>query len=190
MKTAARITEMKIRETKLAGCFILEHDTFFDNRGSFLESYNKRKFERLTNHTVEFVQDNLSFSKKGVLRGLHFQRAPYEQAKLIQVVRGEVIDVIVDLRKESETLGQHIRLKMSSENPKCVFIPKGMAHGFLALSDEVCFQYKCDEFYNPIAESGIAHDDEELKIDWGYPKDKIILSEKDKDLPSFKSYLK
>lgn len=181
---------MNIEETRLEGCFILEYDNYLDHRGSFRESYNKKRFEKLTNLSVEFVQDNLSFSKEGVLRGLHFQKAPYEQAKLVQVIKGEVLDVIVDLRKKSKTFGQHIKLKMSAKSPKSVFIPKGMAHGFLALSEDVCFHYKCDEFYNPNAESGIAHDDQDLNIDWAYPKEKIILSKKDKNLPSFKSLLK
>ncbi len=178
---------MKIKETKLSGCFILSHDVFIDERGSFLESYNKKQFERLTNQKIDFVQDNLSFSKKGVLRGLHFQRAPYEQAKLIHVIQGEVLDVIVDLRRKSKTFGQHICLKMSAKIPKSIFIPKGMAHGFLALSDNVCFNYKCDEFYQPRAEGGIAFNDKDLAIDWEYPLHKVILSDKDKCLPNFKS---
>lgn len=178
---------MKIRETKLKGCFILTYDTYQDKRGSFWESYNKYQFQKLTKLSVDFVQDNLSFSKKGVLRGLHFQKAPFAQAKLIQVIAGEVIDVIVDLRKNSKTFGQHIQLKLNSEDPKCVFIPKGMAHGFIALTENVIFQYKCDEFYNPDAENGIAYNDKDLNIDWGFPEAKIILSEKDKNLPSFKS---
>lgn len=181
---------MNVRKTKLEGCFVLEHKTYHDRRGIFWESYNKNVFKKLTKLSISFVQDNLSFSQKGVLRGLHFQKAPFAQAKLIQVINGEVLDVIVDLRTESKTFGQHICLKMNSDNPRSVFIPKGMAHGFLALSDEVCFQYKCDEFYNPQAESGIAFDDGDLDIDWGYPKEKIILSEKDKNLPSFKSLFK
>ena len=181
---------MEVIETELEGCLLIKNRLFKDERGFFQQAYSKKDFLFHTGMDVDFVQDNLSFSKKGVLRGLHFQKAPYEQAKLIQVIKGSVFDVIVDLRFESKTFGKHIRLKLDAADPVSVFIPKGMAHGFLAISDEVCFQYKCDEFYCPEAESGIAFDDSTLNIDWAFPKEKIILSEKDRNLPSFKSFLK
>ncbi|WP_299533690.1 dTDP-4-dehydrorhamnose 3,5-epimerase [Ulvibacterium sp.] len=178
---------MKIIRTKLDGCFIVKPKTFIDYRGAFLESYHKDRFLETTGLDIDFVQDNLSFSKKGVLRGLHFQAGEFAQAKLIRVVKGEILDVIVDLRKESPTYGEHVKLKMIEEENRSVFIPKGMAHGFLALSDDVIFAYKCDRYYTPKAEKGIAFNDSVLGIDWEYPKDDIILSEKDKNLPSFRS---
>ncbi|RNC92274.1 MAG: dTDP-4-dehydrorhamnose 3,5-epimerase [Allomuricauda sp.] len=181
---------MEVIETELQGCLLITNRIFKDERGNFRQTYSKKEFFSHTGLDIDFVQDNLSFSKKGVLRGLHFQTPPYEQAKLIQVIKGRVLDVIVDLRAESETFGKFICLTLDADDSKSVFIPKGMAHGFLTLSDEVCFHYKCDEFYRPDAESGIAYDDQDLNIDWGYRKEEIILSEKDKKLPSFKSFLK
>lgn len=178
---------MKLIETGLKGCFILEHDLYKDGRGIFHEAYNRKDFERLTGLKVDFVQDNMSISKKGVLRGLHFQREPHSQAKLIQVLKGEVLDVIVDLRKNSKTFGEYLKLRIKAPEGKSIFIPKGMAHGFLCLSEEVLFQYKCDAFYDPNSESGIVYNDPDLAIDWEYPENNIILSDKDKNLPSFKS---
>lgn len=178
---------MKIIRTKLEGCLVLELQKFRDQRGFFWESYHKESFARTTGLDTNFVQDNMSFSKKGVLRGLHFQTGEFAQAKLIQVVKGEILDVIVDLRKESPTYGEYIKLRMTGEENRSVFIPKGMAHGFLTLSDDAIFAYKCDNYYNPEAERGIVFNDSDLEIDWEYPNEDIILSEKDKALPSFKS---
>ncbi|WP_343486898.1 dTDP-4-dehydrorhamnose 3,5-epimerase [Allomuricauda sp. d1] len=176
---------MKLTETKLADCFLIEHDVFKDERGLFLESYNKAAFEKLTGLKINFIQDNISISKRGVLRGLHYQSPPYEQAKLITVLKGEVIDVVVDIRKNSDTFGTHLKFRMHADERKSLFIPKGMAHGFLALSDEVLFHYKCDAYYNPASESGILYNDAELQIDWEFLDEAIILSDKDKELPNF-----
>ncbi|UJH69271.1 dTDP-4-dehydrorhamnose 3,5-epimerase [Allomuricauda sp. SCSIO 65647] len=178
---------MKLTETKLKGCFIFEHDLYKDERGTFQEAYNRKDFERLTGLKVDFVQDNISTSKNGVLRGLHFQKEPHGQAKLIKVLRGEVLDVIVDLRKDSKTFGEHLKLKIKASEGKSIFIPKGMAHGFLCLSEETVFQYKCDAFYNPNSESGIVYNDPDLAIDWGHPSAELILSEKDRHLPVLKA---
>jgi dTDP-4-dehydrorhamnose 3,5-epimerase len=177
---------MKFKETKLKGCFIIEPTIFKDDRGLFYESYQKDKFEDQIGEKVDFVQDNVSVSKKGVLRGLHFQKGFHAQAKLIQVLKGEALDVVVDLRKGSKTFGKHFKLIISSANKKSIFIPKGMAHGFLALSEEVIFTYKCDNYYNPKAEGGIIYSDSTLNIDWEIPADKLILSKKDLTLPVLK----
>ena len=173
---------MNIRETKLKGCFIIEPSIYKDSRGLFYESYHKTKFEEAIGKSVSFVQDNISFSKKGVLRGLHFQKGEFSQAKLVQVLKGEVLDVVVDIRKDSTTFGQYVKMKISSDNKKNIFIPKGMAHGFLALTEDVVFSYKCDNFYNPKAESGIVYNDPSLNIAWEFPEEEIILSDKDLEL--------
>lgn len=167
----------------------MELKAFPDQRGAFLESYHKETFLKTTGLEIDFVQDNLSFSKKGVLRGLHFQKGEFAQAKLIQVMKGEILDVIVDLREESSTYGEHVKLRMAGKENRSIFIPKGMAHGFLALSKDVVFAYKCDSYYNPEAEAGIVFNDSDLGIDWEYPKKDIILSEKDRTLPNFKSLI-
>ena len=178
---------MKLTKTNLEGCFIIEPSVFEDERGLFFESYHKRDFEKKIGKRVDFVQDNQSLSKKGVLRGLHFQKGTYAQAKLVRVVKGEVLDVVVDIRKESPTFGKHFKLKLSEIGNNLIFMPKGMAHGFLTLSNEAVFTYKCDEYYNQQAECGIIYNDPELNIDWEYPQEKIILSQKDLQLPSIKS---
>jgi dTDP-4-dehydrorhamnose 3,5-epimerase len=172
-------------ETKLSGCFILEPKIHTDERGLFFETFRKEDLEAAVGYNVDFVQENQSISKKGVLRGLHFQKSEAAQAKLISVANGDVLDVIVDLRQESLTYGQHIKIELSSENKKSIFIPKGMAHGFLAISDEVVLTYKCDNYYNPKLESGIIYNDENLNIDWQFPKEQLILSPKDLRLPKF-----
>ncbi len=177
---------MNITETNLKGCFIIEPTVYKDDRGYFLESYRKQLLDSAIGHEIMFVQDNQSVSKKGVLRGLHFQKGAYSQAKLVQVIKGKVVDVVVDIRKHSETFGQHFKIRLSDRNNKILFIPKGMAHGFLSLTDETIFTYKCDEYYNQSSEGGIIFNDSELNIDWEYPLEKIILSQKDLDLPSFK----
>jgi dTDP-4-dehydrorhamnose 3,5-epimerase len=159
---------------------------FKDDRGYFFESHNAQKFNELTGHSINFVQDNESFSTKGVLRGLHFQKGEHAQAKLVRVIKGEVLDVTVDLRKNSRTFGQHFSILLSGDNFQQLFIPRGFAHGFIVMSNEAVFQYKCDNYYNKESEGGLHHADPELKIDWRMPTDKLIVSDKDRELPYLK----
>ena len=177
---------MKVTETYLKGCFIIEPKVFVDNRGLFFESFHRGKFKEVLGLDLDFVQDNQSISKQGVLRGLHFQEGVHAQAKLIHVVKGKVLDVVVDLRRESPTFGAHMTIELSDSNRKSIFIPKGMAHGFVVRSPEAIFAYKCDAYYHPSSERGLIYNDSTLGIDWDYPSDKIILSEKDAVLPTFK----
>lgn len=179
---------MKVTETYIKGCFVLEPNVFEDERGIFFESYNKKLFEKEIGRKVDFVQDNHSVSKKGVLRGLHFQQGEHSQAKLLRVVKGEILDVVVDLRKESSTFGQHFKINLSSKDKKMLFMPKGMAHGFLVLEENTAFAYKCDNYYNKDADSGIFYADADLKIDWEFSTQEIILSKKDKNLQTFKDF--
>lgn len=175
---------MKVVETDIKGVFILEPQVFGDSRGYFFESFSQKQFDELVGETV-FVQDNESKSSYGVVRGLHYQLPPYTQAKLVRVVKGSVWDVAVDLRKGSETYGQHIAVELSEENKRQFFIPKGFAHGFAVLSEEAIFQYKCDHYYAPGHEGGIKFDDAALGIDWRIPREEMILSEKDLQLGGF-----
>ena len=177
---------MKAIETKLKGCFVIEPSVFNDDRGYFFESYNKEKFEELTGSTVNFVQDNESFSTKGVLRGLHFQKGAHAQAKLVRVTHGEVLDVAVDIRPDSETFLQVVTERLSAENKKQLFVPRGFAHGFIVLSNTVVFNYKCDNFYNKASEGGIIYNDETLHIDWLLDSKDFLVSEKDLVLPTVK----
>jgi len=177
---------MKVTETKLKGCFVVEPRVFNDDRGYFFESYNKEKFEELTGSKVDFVQDNESFSTKGVLRGLHFQKGEHAQAKLVRVTHGEVLDVAVDIRPESETFLQVVTVRLSAENKKQLFVPRGFAHGFIVLSDTVVFNYKCDNFYNKASEGGIIYNDETLNINWVLDSSEFLVSEKDLILPTIK----
>ena len=177
---------MKITQTKLEGCYILEPNKIGDSRGYFFESFNASKFAELTGRTVDFVQDNQSFSTKGVLRGLHAQAGQYAQAKLVRVLQGAVLDVVLDARPDSPTFGQHEAIELSAENNLQVFIPRGFLHGFVVLSDSATFFYKCDNYYNPQAEGGVYYGDDDLNIDWIVPEDKLILSEKDQKLPRLK----
>ncbi|MDE6832274.1 MAG: dTDP-4-dehydrorhamnose 3,5-epimerase, partial [Muribaculaceae bacterium] len=170
---------MNIIKTEIEGVVILEPRVFSDDRGYFFESYSKKSFDNAIGHPVDFVQDNQSRSVKGVVRGLHFQRPPYAQAKLVRCVSGSVLDVAVDLRAGSPTYGQHIAVELTSDNHRMLFIPKGFAHGFSVLSDEAVFQYKCDEYYHPEAEGGISLLDPDLGIDWTTDLCKAILSPKD-----------
>lgn len=172
-------------ETKLRGCFILEPKIFEDERGYFFESFNEKHFNELTQTKTVFVQDNQSFSTKGVLRGLHYQTGEWSQAKLVRVTSGAVLDVAVDIRKESETYGQHVSVELSAENKKQLFVPRGFAHGFVVLSDTAEFFYKCDNFYNKASEAGIIYSDNALAIDWQLSYDSLIVSEKDMQLPPF-----
>ena len=175
---------MKIIETKLKGCFIIEPNIFGDERGYFLESFNKQKFNELIGVEIEFVQDNESYSTKGVLRGLHFQKGDFAQAKLVRVSQGAVLDIAVDIRKDSLTFGQHISIVLSSENKKQLFVPRGFAHGFIVLSDTVTFLYKCDNLYNKNSEGGIIYNDPSLNIDWKLPASEFVISQKDTVLPT------
>lgn len=178
---------MKIRQTGISGLIVIEPDVFGDSRGYFMESFSCRKFMELTGIDVDFVQDNESKSSYGVLRGLHFQRPPHAQSKLVRVVSGRVLDVAVDLRAGSPTYGKHYALELTGENHLQMFIPKGFAHGFAVLSDEAVFQYKCDEYYAPQSEGGVAWDDPDLAIDWQIPLEDVRLSEKDRNNPEFKA---
>ncbi|WP_010516314.1 dTDP-4-dehydrorhamnose 3,5-epimerase [Croceivirga radicis] len=171
---------MKITETKLKGCYLIEPKVFNDERGCFYEAFNKRILEDTLGYEVDFVQDNVSVSKYGVIRGLHYQEVPFAQAKLVFVTRGKVQDVVVDLRKDSPTFMQHLSIELNSNEKKLLFIPKGMAHGFAVLSDEAEFRYKVDEFYNRDAEKLLFYKDIKLQIDWLVPENEIILSDKDK----------
>jgi dTDP-4-dehydrorhamnose 3,5-epimerase len=177
--------EMNIIETEIQGVFIIEPKVFGDSRGYFFESFSKKEFESRIG-PVEFVQDNESKSCYGVVRGLHFQKPPHAQAKLVRVVKGKVLDVAVDLRKDSPTYGKHVTVELSEDNHRQVFIPKGFAHGFSVLSEEAVFQYKCDDYYAPETEGAVAWNDPELNIDWRVPADMMILSEKDKRHPELK----
>lgn len=177
---------MKAIETKLKGCFVIEPSVFNDDRGYFFESFNKEKFEKLTGSTVNFVQDNESFSTKGVLRGLHFQTGAHAQAKLVRVTHGEVLDVAIDIRPDSETFLQVVTERLSAENKKQLFVPRGFAHGFIVLSDTVIFNYKCDNFYNKASEGGVIYNDATLNIDWLLDSKDFLVSEKDLILPTVK----
>lgn len=177
---------MNVTETKLKGCFIIEPRVFNDDRGYFFESYNKAAFDKDLSMNVNFVQDNESFSTKGVLRGLHFQKGEFAQAKLVRVTQGEVLDVAVDLRPDSETFLQVETVLLSSENKKQLFVPRGFAHGFIVLSDTVVFNYKCDNVYNKESEGGIIYNDPSLNIDWMLDPSEFIVSDKDTILPTIK----
>lgn len=175
---------MNFIETKLSGCFILEPTVFNDERGYFLESFNKERFNKGIGKTIHFVQDNQSFSIKGVIRAMHYQVGGHAQAKLVRVLSGRVLDVAVDLRKESPTFGKHVAVELSNENKKQLFIPRGFGHGFAVLSDTAEFFYKCDNYYNKEAEGGIVYNDSTLNIDWKLPVLDIKVSEKDLVLPT------
>lgn len=170
---------MKIIETAIEGVVIIEPRLFKDERGYFFESFSQREFEEKI-RKISFVQDNESKSSYGVLRGLHFQKPPYAQSKLVRVIKGAVLDVAVDIRKGSPTFGKHVAVELTEENHLQLFIPRGFAHGFSVLSQEVIFQYKCDNFYAPQSEGALAWDDSDLNINWRIPTNQIILSEKDK----------
>ena len=172
---------MKKINTPLEGCFIIEPQIFNDERGYFFESYSQSKFESLLGREIQFVQDNESLSQQGTLRGLHMQQGAFAQAKLVRVISGEILDVVVDMRKKSPTFGHYFSIILSSENKKQLFVPRGFAHGFITLSKEAVFAYKCDNYYAKNAEVGIMYNDKDLAIDWQYDLAKITLSEKDKN---------
>ena len=177
---------MKIKETGIEGLLVIEPKVFGDSRGYFMESFSERKFRELTGLDVNFVQDNESMSSYGVVRGLHMQLPPHAQAKLVRVVSGRALDVAVDLREGSPTYGRHFAIELTGENHLQVFIPKGFAHGFAVLSDEVVFQYKCDEYYAPESEAAVIWNDPDLDVDWRIPEGDVRLSEKDKNHPRLK----
>lgn len=178
---------MKIIETAIKDLYVIEPNVFGDSRGYFLESFNLEKFEAAIGR-VNFVQDNESCSQKGVLRGLHFQRPPFEQAKLVRVIKGRVLDVAVDLRKDSPTYGEHVAVELSGENKKQFFVPRGFAHGFIVLEDDTIFSYKVDNKYAPDHEGGIMWNDPNLKINWEIGESEPLLSEKDKALGQFETF--
>ena len=175
---------MKAIETKLKGCFIIEPKVIKDPRGYFFESFNQNRFNELVGEHVAFVQDNESFSSKGVLRGLQFQTGKYAQAKLMRVLKGMVLDVVVDIRKDSPTFSKHFSIELSENNKRQLFVPRGFAHGFIVLSETAIFSYKCDNFYNNASEQGVRYDDPSLEIDWRLPANELIVSEKDLVLPT------
>lgn len=178
---------MRIEETKLQGCYILYPQIFRDERGYFFESFNKARFESLTGASGEFLQDNQSFSTFGTIRGLHFQKGEWAQAKLVRAIEGVVLDVAVDLRPESATFGQWVAVRLDAEQQNQLYIPRGFAHGFSVLSPKAIFAYKCDNFYNKGSEGGIIYNDATLGIDWQVPAESVQLSEKDRTLPQFMS---
>lgn len=174
---------MQIIKTAIEGLIVVKPTLFEDPRGYFMESFSERDFTMATGLDVKFVQDNESRSKRGVLRGLHFQKSPHAQAKLVRVVQGKVLDVAVDIRPQSPTFGKYVITELSGENHCQIYIPKGFAHGYIVLEDDTVFHYKCDEFYHPESEGGIAWNDPQIGIDWGVDESEIILSEKDKHRP-------
>lgn len=176
---------MKIEPTPLEDCFVLEPEMFFDHRGWFSESFNQKTFEKAIGKPIGFVQDNQSFSQKGVLRGLHFQTGKHEQAKLVQVIQGLIQDVCVDIRKDSASFGKYFSIELSDTNRRQLFVPRGFAHGFLVLSEEALVSYKCDNYYNTESETGIIYNDPTLHINWNLGDIKPIISEKDGKLPPF-----
>jgi len=176
---------MTFKETTLKGSYLITPNVIKDSRGYFFESFRTSDFST-TERDYQFIQDNESKSQKGVLRGLHYQIGEHAQAKLVRVIKGSVLDVAVDLRKNSKTFGQHYKTVLSGDNKTQFLIPRGFAHGFLVLEDDTIFSYKCDNFYNKEAERGILFNDESLNIDWGFPVEDLILSEKDTKLPLLK----
>ena len=178
---------MNFIKTEIPEVIIIEPKVFGDNRGYFLESYNQKRFEEVVGKT-SFLQDNESKSSKGVLRGLHFQKPPFEQAKLVRCIEGEVLDVAVDIRKNSKTYGQHVAVLLSGENKRQLFVPRGFAHGFLVLSDSATFAYKVDNTYAPEFDAGFRWNDNELNIQWGMEDSEVMISEKDAVLPFFSEF--
>ncbi|MDB2648022.1 dTDP-4-dehydrorhamnose 3,5-epimerase [Flavobacteriaceae bacterium] len=178
---------MKFIKTVIPGVYIIEPSVFGDHRGYFLESFNLEKFQKNI-VPIKFVQDNESKSSRGVLRGLHFQKPPFAQAKLVRCIEGKVIDVAVDIRKGSPTYGKHVSVELSGENKRQLFVPRGFAHGFSVLSESAIFAYKVDNTYTPESDSGIKYDDKELNIDWGLTEEEVQLSAKDKNLSFFKDF--
>ena len=186
------MNKMNVIKTVIEGVLIIEPQVFGDKRGYFFESFSQREFDEnivpILGHKINFVQDNESMSSYGVMRGLHFQRPPFTQSKLVRCVKGAVLDVAVDIRKGSPTYGKHVAVELTEENHRQFFVPRGFAHGFAVLSETAVFQYKCDNFYAPKADGGVSILDETLRIDWRIPTDKAILSEKDMKHPLLKDF--
>lgn len=178
---------MNFIPTNALGCYSIEPQIIYDERGYFMESFNEKRFQEGIGQNIHFVQDNQSFSTKGVLRGLHYQTGEHAQAKLVRVLQGEVLDVAVDIRPDSPTYGQSVSILLSAENQKQFFVPRGFAHGFVVLSETATFFYKCDNFYNKESEGGILFNDPEINIDWHFPKQELLVSEKDRLLPIMKN---
>lgn len=178
---------MHFKETKLQGCFVVEPKIILDERGYFMESFNEKIFQKGIGENVHFVQDNQSFSSQGVLRGLHYQTGEYAQAKLVRVLQGEVLDIAVDIRPNSQTFGQYEAVILTADNQTQFYIPRGFAHGFLVLSQTATFFYKCDNFYNKESEGGLMYNDKTINIDWQFPFEKMLISEKDKNLPNLEN---
>lgn len=176
---------MELIQSPLKDCFYLKPAQFKDERGIFSETYNRQTFQKVTGLDIEFVQDNQSQSTRGVLRGLHFQKGAMAQAKLVRVALGRVLDIVVDLRKESPTFGKHFGIELTRENGLQLFVPRGFAHGFITLSEESIFCYKCDNYYDKASEGGIIYNDATLNLHWHLPEKELIVSEKDLQLPSF-----
>lgn len=176
---------MQVERTILKDCFIIKPTVCSDDRGYFFESFNKKRFEELTGLPGNFVQDNQSFSSYGVIRGLHAQSGDFEQAKLVRVLKGTVLDVAVDARIGSPTYGQHVAVELSEENRLQVYVPRGFLHGFSVLTEEAEFFYKCDNFYNKASEYGVMYNDQQLNINWGIPEDAAAISAKDLILGAF-----
>ena len=179
---------MEVIKTEIEGVFIIEPKVFGDSRGYFFESFNANEFKAKTGVDINFVQDNESRSHYGVLRGLHFQKPPYAQSKLVRVVKGRVVDVAVDIRKESATYGKYVSVELTEDNHRQFFIPKGFAHGFVVLTDDAIFQYKCDNFYHPEAEGALMWNDPDVNIVWPIKAEDIELSAKDQNHPNLKDF--
>ena len=178
---------MKVLETYLEGCFVIEPKIFEDDRGAFFESFNEEVFEKKTGLIVNFVQDNQSVSQRGVIRGLHMQKGEFAQAKLVRVIHGKVLDVAVDIRKNSPTFGEHFSIELSSENNTQLFVPKGFLHGFATLENNTIVVYKCDNYYHKESELGVAYNDKDLNIDWSLLASEIEVSDKDSKSPGFRT---
>jgi dTDP-4-dehydrorhamnose 3,5-epimerase len=178
---------MKFTKTKIPEIIIIEPKIFEDSRGYFFESFKKNQLEKFINQKVDFVQDNESKSSYGVLRGLHYQLPPFAQSKLVRVIKGKVLDVAVDIRKGSPTFSKYVAVELSEENKKQIFIPRGFAHGFVTLSKEAIVLYKVDNYYSPECDRSIRFDDQQIGIDWNFPKDELVISDKDKNAPSITS---
>ncbi len=176
---------MELIKTPLQDCFLLKPKVFKDSRGLFYETYKQTDFEKITGLETNFVQDNQSISSYGVLRGLHFQSGKMAQAKLVRVVYGKVLDIVVDLRKDSKTFGKSYSVILDDKENLQLFVPRGFAHGFITLSEKSIFSYKCDNIYDNASEGGIIYNDATLQLDWHLPKEDLIISEKDLELPSF-----
>lgn len=174
---------MKFTALAIPDVFVIEPTVHGDHRGYFVETFRQDKFEQAVGHKVNFVQDNESKSSKGVLRGLHFQLAPYAQSKLVRAIDGSVLDVAVDIRRNSPTFGQHVAVELTGENKKQMFVPRGFAHGFIVLSDTATFAYKVDNYYSPECDRGLAFDDPQINIDWLLPEASLLLSDKDTKQP-------